>query len=460
MGADATYWQGRLDALAPRFRVPGASLAVATGDDVITAATGVLNVTTGHRTTPDSMFQIGSIAKSYTAVLIMQLVAEGAVDIDAPISKALPELRLADDEAVDRITMRHLLTHSSGIDGDHLEDTGRGDDVLERYVASCASLPLSHPVGATMSYCNTGFVLAGRVVEKLTGRTWDDALRTRLLAPLGLTNTVTLPEEQLRYALAHGHLVEPGRPPRLAPISMLPRALGPAGLISSTALETLAFGRMCLAGGTAPDGTRILPAELLREMVTPQVEVPNPWTLLTTHWGLGFGVSTWDGCRVYGHDGDTIGQSAALRMVPDAGVAIALLTNGGNAHDLIEQLLRELCTELCDVELPSRPTPPDPPITVDTTRYVGRYEREGSRLELSERDGALECLITPTGPLANLSDKKPEPLTLIPVDDRLFLTRVGDQANWTPVVCYRLADGTRYVHLGARATPMVTEAVT
>src|SRR5215213_131181 len=130
--------QARLDALAERHHVPAAVVGVLRDGDVEVVATGVLNVETGVRATPDSLFQIGSITKVYTATLALQLADEGTLDIDVPIAAVLPELRLAEPHATARVTMRHLLTHTSGIEGDHFVDVGRGDDVLERYVRTCA----------------------------------------------------------------------------------------------------------------------------------------------------------------------------------------------------------------------------------------------------------------------------------------------------------------------------------
>ena len=101
----------------------------------------------------------------------MQLVDEGKLDLDAPVVEVLPELQLADpDVANDGSPMRHLLTHTSGIDGDVFTDTGRGDDCLEQLRRLLAEAAQNHPLGATWSYCNSGFVLAGRVIEKITGR--------------------------------------------------------------------------------------------------------------------------------------------------------------------------------------------------------------------------------------------------------------------------------------------------
>ena len=110
------------------------------------------------------------MTKVWTATVVMQLVDEGKLDLDAPIVDVLPELRLADADVAQQVTMRHLLTHTSGIDGDVFTDTGRGDDCLEKYVAQLDEAAQNHPLGATWSYCNSGFSLAGRVIEKLTGR--------------------------------------------------------------------------------------------------------------------------------------------------------------------------------------------------------------------------------------------------------------------------------------------------
>jgi CubicO group peptidase (beta-lactamase class C family) len=104
------------------------------------------------------------------------------------------------------VTVEHLLTHTSGLDGDFFHDTGRGDDCLATYVTAIAARPLTHPPGATHSYSNGGFSVAGRVVEVLTGKVWDTALRDLLITPLGLTGTWTLPEDVLRFRAATGHL--------------------------------------------------------------------------------------------------------------------------------------------------------------------------------------------------------------------------------------------------------------
>lgn len=459
MTIDQQHWQQRLDELSRQHGVPGASLAVWAPGGLTEAATGVLNVDTRVAATTDSVFQIGSITKTYTATLVMQLVEEGRIDLDDPVVRVLPDLRLGDEEATAQVTMRHLLTHTSGIQGDFFDDFGRGDDVLRRYVDGCADLGFSHPVGATMSYCNAGFGIAGRVVEVLTGGTWDRALHERLVEPLGLRRTVTLPEEALRFRAAHGHLGDVGEQPHLAPVWGLPRSLGPAGLICATAADVVAFAGMHLDGGRSADGKAVLAARQVEAMQAPQVAVPDQWTL-GAHWGLGWILFDWDDRRVYGHDGGTLGQSAFLRVVPDSGVAVALLTNGGQARELYRDLYAELLSTLCDLRMPPALEPPAEAPDVRVGDLAGRYERIGARIDLAEQDGSLTGRVTVTGPLAELVDDAVEEITLVPVSDRVFVTRSEGERTWTPVVFYEIADGTPYLHMGARATPKLAVGAT
>ena len=149
----------------------------------------------------------------------MRLVDEGLLALDAPVVEVLPELRLADPEVTKQVTMRHLLTHTSGIDGDVFTDTGRGDDCLEKYVALLGEQPRrttrSARPGPTATRASR---VLGRVIEVVTGKTWDAAMRERLFAPLRTgPHTVTLPEEALLHAAAVGHVDAGRRADRHAP---------------------------------------------------------------------------------------------------------------------------------------------------------------------------------------------------------------------------------------------------
>ena len=184
---------------ADRHGIVGASLAVARGDELVENAHGVINANTGVDVTTDTVFQIGSITKLFTATLMMQLVDDGLVDLDTPLSRALPELDLADSTATTTTTIAHLLTHTSGIEGDHFMDTGPGDDCVERFVVSCSALPQLYAPGAHFSYCNTGFVLAGRIIERLRGAPWHTVLEQWILDPLELRSMGTEPGPATSY---------------------------------------------------------------------------------------------------------------------------------------------------------------------------------------------------------------------------------------------------------------------
>jgi CubicO group peptidase (beta-lactamase class C family) len=457
MTIDTEHWSGRLAELAGRHHVPGAALGILRmsdggEDDVAEAAYGLLNLRTGVETTTDSVFQLGSISKVWTATLVMQLVDEGRLNLDAPLVEVMPELRLRDPGVTAKITMRHLLTHTSGIDGDIFTDTGRGDDCLEKYAAALADAAQNHPLDATWSYCNSGYSLAGRVVEKLTGGTWDAAIKEKVVTPLGLTQTVTLPEEALLFRAAMGHQAEAGEQVP-APVWGIPRSAGPAGAIVATAADLLLFARMHLNGGVAADGTRVLSAGSTAAMAAHQVELPDKH-LLGDSWGLGWERMDWDGHRLIGHDGNTIGQASFLRMLPEQGLAVALLTNGGNGAKLYEELFREIFAELADVPLPQPLGPPHEPVDIDITPYLGVYERSSIRQEVLVGDNGPVMRVSLTGPLAEVLQDPDTYYPMVAVGPDLFVCQDPETGNWIPATFYQLPTGERYVHFGARATPL------
>ncbi|MFI7446325.1 serine hydrolase domain-containing protein [Nonomuraea sp. NPDC049714] len=430
----------RLAELIAEYEVPGAALAYLHDGQVHEFAAGVLNTDTGVETTTDSLFQIGSVTKVWTATMLMQSVERGELTLDTTVAEVLPEFKVADPEVTKTVTIRHLLSHTSGIDGDLFLETGRGDDCVEKYVAACADLAQNHPLGVTQSYCNSGFTVAGRILEKLTGKTWDEVLRERIIEPLGLTHTATLPEDVLRFRAAMGH-VEGGK---TAPVWGLMRSAGPAGLICARPADVVAFARAHLEGGLLDDP---------QAMWEPQADVPNPHTL-GKQWGVGWILDEWDGRRVVSHGGNTIGQHAMLWLVPDTGTIVCVTANGGHSGAFTKAVATELFAELDGLTVPPTLGPPQTPVQVDVARYAGVYERAGSRMTFTERtgeEGGLRLLMEPTGPLAALQG--PEEIDFVPVDEVTFVGRRKGDPDWLSAVFYQLEDGAPYVHLGARATP-------
>ena len=182
------------------------------GDELAEAATGVINLDTGVEATADSLFQIGSVTKVWTTALVMQLAGEGLVDLDEPVRKYLPEFGVLDSAASESITVRQLLSHTGGFDGDLFEDTGRGDDAVAKLVAFMRgnARQVSEP-GELFSYCNAGYCALGALVARLRGRTWEAAMRELLIEPLGARHMALYAEEAIMFRAAVGHVGEPLR---------------------------------------------------------------------------------------------------------------------------------------------------------------------------------------------------------------------------------------------------------
>jgi CubicO group peptidase (beta-lactamase class C family) len=441
--------QERLASWCQRYRVPGAALAWMHGDEVHSVGAGVTNIKTGVSVTPDTLFQIGSITKVYTTTLIMQLVDDGRVQLDAPAATYLPELRFG--ETTGDVTIRRLLTHTSGVDGDFFDDFGRGDDAVARYVAACASLDQVFPVGTMWSYCNAGFVVLGRILEVLLGTTWDAALRARLLEPLGVEHTITLPEEALLHNTAAGHNVLPTLDTSLVDRWGMPRSAGPAGSVPcSTVGDLLTFAKMHIDGGVARGG-RVLSERSVAAMQEPQAALPRVPGEGPAHWGLGWELFDWGGRRVIGHDGGTIGQQSSLRVLPEERFAVALLTNSLGGGLLASRVMRWLFGEVLGVEMPQRPMPPESPPAIELARYAGVYERLGFRTTVELRDGGLSAQMVNTGPLAASGVQLP-PAPLHALDESVFVQRdvVG---QYQPVVFSEFVGGKpRYLFSGSRVS--------
>src|SRR5919106_3258138 len=168
--------QESLAELGAGYGVPGAACGVVSGDETAVATWGVANAATGAEVAPDTLFQLGSLTKLYTTTLLLPAEAAGVAALDEPVRAQLQEFSVADPGATIEITPRHLLTHTSGIEGDHLVDTGWNDDALQRYVAGLGTeVGQIHPPEETYSFCNTGFGVAGRPLEGAPGDHFDRA---------------------------------------------------------------------------------------------------------------------------------------------------------------------------------------------------------------------------------------------------------------------------------------------
>ena len=451
--------QQALDRLCAARQIPGAVCGFVDPDGYVgVAAYGTANLATGLPVRRETLFQAGSIGKVYTATAVMQLVDEGRLDLDAPLRTYLPDLRFADASVSETLTTRQILTHTAGIDGDRLDAEfryGRGDDCLQRYVEGLGDLPLIADPGRLWSYCNSGYVILGRVIEVLTGVTFEDAMKRRILAPLGVTNTLFFPGEMVTHSLAVSHVRQGDGPAVVSPKWEMSRAAGPAGAtINTTIDDLLAFARMHLRGGVAADGTRVLSEASARAMQQPLVSCPEP-ELLGDHWGLGWFVR--DGSRptVIGHDGNTNGETACLRLVPEKGVAWALMMNLAGQNWAAVELAHEVFDSLIGTVTAS---PPKPGRTnaVDSKPLVGSYESVGARLTVSARGDELALDIKS---FQSGDDAPAMPGRLLPVGGQRFLVHVDALGDDPLPLTFLEPDADHrygYVHMGARLYRRVT----
>jgi CubicO group peptidase (beta-lactamase class C family) len=458
--SEVSDWIGdRLPGLLEEYDVPAAAVGVLADGDVVDHAAGLLSMSTGVQATTESVFQIGSITKLWTSSLVLQLVDEGKVDLDATIRTYLPEFRIADEDAASAITVRQLLTHTSGFEGDVFTDTGVGDDCVEKYLAVLHGVPQLFPPGTMWSYNNAGFCVLGRLVEVLREKPYDVALRDHLITPLGITHAATSPYEAVLFRAAVGHIeTSPGAGFHPAPVWALVRSNVAAGsMFATSARSLLAFARMHLEDGRAHDGTQVLAPGTPALMQSHQVDLPYLGHLGTS-WGLGFERFDQPGGVVVGHDGNTIGQSAFLRLVPDAGVAVTVLTNGGRAGQLFREVVGHALQELTGRDLPDEPVPPAQPSTVDTSRFVGRYECDMATATIRQDEDETIWLDTEdTDELSKELGFEPQHWELVHYDGDTLVTKERD-AGLHRLYAFIGDDGSgrsRYVHYGramARAT--------
>lgn len=445
-------WATRLRELAVQARVPGAALGIWVDGTEILAACGILNAATGIAATAESLFQIGSITKVWTATMIMQLIAEERLSLSTTIAQVLPGVRIGPNDISANVTICHLLSHTSGIEGDILTDTGRGDDCIERYVAELTQAASVCPPGASFSYCNSGFVLLGRVIEVLDGRSWDESVRERLTVPLGLTRTFTLPEQAIPHRTANGHRAE-GDPVR---VWNLPRAVGPACAITTTVHDLLTFARFHLDRGYASDGRRLLSESSVLAMRQPRAMIPD-FAAPGAAAGLGWLLNCWDGRAIIGHDGSTIGQTAYLRIDPQAHVAACLLTNSEQSRSMCTELFAEVFREYAGIRIPGDPQPAGVPPAPDLERHAGRYERAARRFDVSIQADRLHVVATPIDSFTALIEQDPEEFSLYQADSSgvNFVYRSSDEEPWNQLSFGQLGDQTSYLFLGRRIAPRV-----
>jgi len=314
-----------VEATAKQFKIPGVAVGVWADGKEAYACHGVTSIENPLPIDQDTLFLVASVTKTFTATTLMRLVAEGKVELNAPVRRYLPELQLKDKQAADNITVLNLLNHTAGLDWRVNADTGEGDDALERYVAKMAELNLIAPPGTRVSYSQTGYNLVGRIIEKVTGQTFEQAVTQLLFEPLGLSHSFFARDDIMTRRFAVGHnrsedgLLSIARPWRHS------RSDNPGGGIASSVADLLLWAQFHLGDGSAASGARLLPSDMLHQMKEPTAELRA--STLGEAVGLGWFLREVDGVRTVGHAGSANGQFAELLLVPERNFAVISLSN-------------------------------------------------------------------------------------------------------------------------------------
>ena len=380
--ADLKQIKEMFDQSRKKHSIVGAGLAVLDGGIIHEFTSGIRDIKTGKPVTTETVFLIGSTTKTFNATLVMQLVDEGKLDLDSPVKRYLPDLKLSDPKATETLTTRHLLAMTSGIDsGPYLSLQGR--DAVEWYVAGLANIPHLHPPGALFGYSNAGATVAGRIVERLTGLDWDSALKYRLLEPLGLKASASLPDEVEHQELVTSHMLGPaGKPTRIP--GWHDRAFGPAGsTLRQSAGDLLRYAKFHLNQGKADNGLRLLSPESVTLMQEPQSPTP-PKGFLCDAWCLGCAYFNRGGERILGHTGGHWGQNSELWFLPDREypAGVAMVTNSQNAGGFYPEVLSWVFRNIFGIEsffgsvtMMVAPKLPDSPVKIDLRPYTGVFKR-------------------------------------------------------------------------------------
>ena len=407
-----TGLQEKMENLADEHHVPGVAVGILCDGEEHYACHGVTSVENPLAVGPSTLFQIGSTTKTYTATAIMALAEAGKVGLDDAVRGYVPELRLKDEAAARAVTVVQLLNHSAGWNGDYFEDTGDGDDAIAKYVVKMAQLEQVSPPGTVASYNNAAYVLAGRLIEKVTGQPYETAIKRLILEPLGCTESFFFAGEVMTRRFAVGHNYKERQPAAtVARPLLLPRSSAPAGGLFSTARDQIRYARFHLGQAPADGGAPVLGRETLDRMKAPTISMPGG--VLGDWVGISWWLRDIGGVRVAAHGGSTNGQESAFELVPERNFAVTVLTNSGTGMQVNRELVKwaeQTYLGLAEEEPLA--------LALDETAlqpFTGRYVSDMAIIDISPSgDGGLIAKLSyPPAALEShkaISDEPPEPL--------------------------------------------------
>lgn len=358
------------------YGIPGVAVGVLYDGREYLKGYGVTSVDYPGAVDPDTVFRVGSTTKVFTGTAVMRLVEQGKLDLSARVRRYLPEFRSSDPEVAARVTLGQLLRHTPGWLGNCFLDAGRGEDALARYVDGMVRLPQLTPPGTQFSYNNAGICLVGRLIEVVTGKSYEAAVGSLVLDPLGLGRSRFFSDEIVGFNVAASHRLEGQKPVVEPSLWEMPRSLNSTGGLISSVRDQLAFARFHLGDGRAQSGKRVLTPRSLQRMRSR----PGPGgTLVVELDGMGV---TWQlrpsrqRVRIVQHGGDWPGQHSGLMIVPDRGFALTALTNSVGGPALTQELFDDDWALRTFAGLNNLPAVPQVLSRRELAPYEGRYAAE------------------------------------------------------------------------------------
>lgn len=328
----------KIEAGMAKYAIPGVGLGLWYRGREYVRGFGVTNVDQPSPVTADTVFRIGSTTKTFTGTAIMRLAERGRISLDRPVRAYLPDFQTHDPSVAARVTVRQLLNHTPGWQGDYFYDTGDGEDALARYVAGMTEVPQLTPLGKVFSYNNAAIGVAGRIIEVVTGKPYETAARELVIDPLGLEHSRFFHSELGGFSVAASHNIVDGKPVVEPSFDRVPRSLNSIGGLISSARDQLRYARYHL-------GHRGFPQLLSDRARIAMRSHPGPGgTLFVELDGVGV---TWmlrptaEGPTVVQHGGDWSGQHSGFLMVPGRDFAITLLTNSESGPALVAELFAD-----------------------------------------------------------------------------------------------------------------------
>ena len=355
-----------IESLMKTHNIPGVSIGIYKSGEFLTTGFGVTSVDNPLPVTDKTLFQIGSITKTFTCTVIMRLVELGKLDLDAPLRSYYPEFKVSDEETSSKVSIYHLLAHTAGWLGDFFIGTGSGEDAMAKYASRMSELDQVSPLGSNVSYNNSGFYLLGYLIELVSGKSYEETLNELVLEPLGLIDCLLEPSQVMVNRFSVGHRVTDGIAEVAIPWA-LPRAAYPAGGLTSNVNDLLKYSKFHIDGGKTHNGDQILNVKTVEKMQTPQETIWADKELV----GLSWFINNEDGKKIILHGGGTVGQVSTLQFIPEDEFAFAILTNSNSGGQLITSVRKWILKEYAGVEIED-PKPIDIPIE-KKKECEGRY---------------------------------------------------------------------------------------